>query len=191
MPWATGIVFVGTSKGGKVIDVCLTPYQSDWAHQFIDESAQICEAFGPGVLALGHFGSTVVPGMMAKPVIDMLAVVEMSHWSEDWIPRLTNCGYENAGELGIPGRRLFRKGGNQRSHHLQYVYPEGHGEIRRHLVLRDFLLSHPDEVRAYSAFKQELAARYADTRDYSLAKKPYVQQLEQRALAWAESQKRY
>lgn len=126
--------------------------------------------------------------MMAKPVIDMLAVIEAFRWDEEWTAGLMKRGYEDAGEWGIPGRHLFRKGGDQRSHHL-HVYPEGHGGIRRHLVLRDFLLSHPDEVRAYSVFKQELAGRYADTRDYSLAKKPYVQGLEQRALAWAASSK--
>lgn len=126
---------------------------------------------------------------MAKPVIDMLAVVDSSQLGGGWIAELTSLGYNDAGEWGIPGRRLFRKGGEDRSHHL-HVYPEHHKEIRRHLVLRDFLLAHPDEARAYSAFKQELALRYPDTRDYSPAKKPYVQRLEQRALAWAEEQER-
>ena len=178
-----------TREGVKVIDVRLTPYQPDWADQFADESARLRRVFGSGVLALEHFGSTAIPGMMAKPVIDMLAVVDPSQLGAVWIAELTQLGYEDAGEWGIPGRRLFRKGGEERSHHL-HVYPAGHWAIRRHLVLRDFLLSHPHEVRAYSAFKQDLASRYADTSDYSPAKKPYVQRLEQRALAWAERRER-
>lgn len=83
--------------------------------RFSEERAQLCGIFGSGLIALEHFGSTAVPGMMAKPVIDVLAVVEVSLWSEDWLLKLTNCGYEDAGEWGNSG------GGDQRSHHL-HVY---------------------------------------------------------------------
>ncbi|MHB1953744.1 MAG: GrpB family protein, partial [Sulfobacillus sp.] len=110
-----------TREGVKVIDVRLTPYQPDWADQFADESARLRRVFGSGVLALEHFGSTAIPGMMAKPVIDMLAVVDPSQVGAVWIAELTQLGYEDAGEWGIPGRRLFRKGGEERSHHL-HVY---------------------------------------------------------------------
>ncbi len=136
-------------------------------------------------MALEHFGSTAVPGMMAKPVIDMLMVVDMALVERDWKAKLKELQYEDAGDWGIPGRVLFRKGGTRRSHHL-HVYPVGHRDIQRHLIVRDYLLTHAEEVKAYSAFKQGLASRFRDTRDYSPAKKPYVQRLEQRALAWAE-----
>lgn len=172
-----------------IIDVRLTPYQPNWADLFEEEGARLRAVFGPGLVVLEHFGSTAVPGMMAKPVIDMLAVVEMARLHRDWKAGLQKLQYDDAGEWGIPGRQLFRKGGMLRSHHL-HVYPVGHRDIRRHLILRDYLLSHPDEVKAYSAFKQGLASRYVDTRDYSLAKKPYVQRLEQRALAWTEAHER-
>lgn len=175
----------GDGREGDGIDVRLMPYQPYWVDQFAEESARLCGVFGPARIALEHFGSTAVPGMMAKPVIDMLAVVDWSQLGAGWIEELIQVGYEDSGEWGIPGRRLFRKGGEKRTHHL-HVYPVGHGEIRRHLVLRDFLSSHPHEVRAYSAFKQGLASQYTDTRDYSPAKKLYVQSLEKRALAWKE-----
>ncbi|NMP23130.1 GrpB family protein [Sulfobacillus sp. DSM 109850] len=167
--------------------VRLMPHQREWVLLFTEESARLRQIFGPALVALEHFGSTAVPGMMAKPVIDIMAIVRTREVPEKWAQLLQSLGYHNAGEWGIAGRRLFRKGGENRSHHL-HVYPEGHPEIRRHLVLRDYLLTHPQEVEAYSAVKWELARRYDDTEDYSPAKKPYVRALEQRALSWADKQ---
>ncbi len=96
---------------------------------------------------------------------------------------MARLGYDVAGEWGIPGRRLFRKGGEDRTHH-SHVYAVGNPQISRHLVIRDYLRAHPEEVAPCGQFKETLAQRWDDTRDYSPAKKPFVQALEQRALRW-------
>lgn len=124
--------------------------------------------------------------MAAKPVLDMLAVVEDIGVADVLTPELLTLGYEAAGEWGIPGRRLFRKGGEARTHHL-HVYPQGNPHIARHLAVRDYLRGHANEREQYNAIKQQLAARYADTRAYRNGKHAYVDALEQRALEWAGS----
>ena len=92
-------------------------------------------------------------------------------------------GYDVASEWGIPGRRLFRSGGDHRTHHI-HVYEVGSLQISRHLVVRDYLRAHPEEVERYGQLKETLAQRWDDARDYSLAKKLFVQALEQRAPRW-------
>ena len=96
---------------------------------------------------------------------------------------MESFGYDVAGEWGIAGRRLFRKGGNNRTHHIHF-YQFNNPEIERHLIFRDYLRSHPQEVAKYSRFKEELAQRYETTIEYSPAKKKFVSEMEQKALYW-------
>lgn len=113
--------------------------------------------------------------MLAKPVIDILAAVhDLRPFDERPMEELAALGHGAAGPRGIPGCRLFLKGGSARAHHL-HVYQWGDPAIARHLAVRD----------AYGAFKARLAQAYGDTREYSPAKKPYVAALEAPALEWA------
>lgn len=122
----------------------------------------------------------------AKPVIDVLAVVRDIRCVDGLPAAVAALGYTAAGPWGIPGRRLFRKGGAGRTQHL-HVYRVADPDIDRLLVVRDYLRGHADECARYPAQKQELSADYPDTREYSPAKKAYVAALEQRALAWAQA----
>lgn len=97
--------------------------------------------------------------------------------------KMCSLGYDVAGEWGIPGRRLFRKGGENRTHHIQF-YEINNPQIERHLVFRDYLKAHPEEVLRYSRFKEELTERFENTSEYSPAKKAFVMEMEQLALAW-------
>lgn len=97
-------------------------------------------------------------------------------------------GYDVAGEWGIQGRRLFRKGGENRTHHI-HVYQYDNPQIHRHLIFRDYLRTHPYEVELYTGLKEDLAQRYNDTTFYSKEKKPFVNALEQRAMNWFMDQK--
>lgn len=87
--------------------------------------------------------------------------------------------------MGYSGRRLLRKGGEDRTHHI-HIYQEGHPEIYRHLAVRDYLLEHPEEVTAYSDLKTKLAQSYDETPEYRNAKRDYVVALEKRALEFYE-----
>ena len=92
-------------------------------------------------------------------------------------------GYDVAGEWGIADRRLFRKGGENRTHHIHF-YQKNNPQIDRHLIFRDYLRSHPNEVETYNSFKESLVQRFDSTSEYSPAKKTFVKEMEQRALSW-------
>ena len=165
----------------------LTNYSEKWVHLFEQEATNLKMIFKDEIVQIEHFGSTAVPGMKAKPVIDMLCIVRAIETIDTFNEQMYQLGYDVAGEWGIAGRRLFRKGGEERTHHIHF-YENGHSEIARHLIFRDYLKEHPQEAEAYSNFKQQLAARFETTNEYSPAKKQFVSEMEKRALRWAEGE---
>jgi len=169
--------------------VRLTEYDTRWVKMYEDETRLLKAILGEEIICFEHFGSTAVPGMKAKPVIDMMIMVRDIETIDRFSTRMVSLGYDAAGEWGIPGRRLFRKGGEQRTHHI-HIYQWNNPHISRHLIVRDYLRIHPEEVKRYNAMKEELAQRYEDTSGYSQAKKPFVQDMETRALKWYATQNR-
>ncbi|WP_445293348.1 YfiT family bacillithiol transferase [Cohnella sp. 56] len=163
--------------------VRLSDYRSDWVRLYRDEAALLSTIFGDEIVRFEHVGSTSVPGMKAKPVIDMMGIVRDIESIDRYNDRMRLLGYDVAGEWGIPGRRLLRKGGEDRTHHIHF-YQIDNPHIERHLIFRDYLRSHPEEAARYSGFKEELAERFEHTSAYSPAKKAFVSEMEQLALAW-------
>jgi GrpB-like predicted nucleotidyltransferase (UPF0157 family) len=126
--------------------------------------------------------------MKAKPVIDMMCIVKDIEKVDKLNEKMAKLGYDVAGEWGITGRRLYRKGGENRTHHIHF-YQFDNPQIERHLIFRDYLRSHPEQVARYSRFKEDLAKSFEHTSEYSPAKKTFVKEMEQQALLWfAENQ---
>lgn len=163
--------------------VRLTDYTEDWPRMFRTEAEFLKAVFEDLIIKCEHFGSTSVKGMKAKPVIDMMCIVKNIELVDLFNNQMNSFGYDVAGEWGIPGRRLFRKGGDNRTHHIHF-YQFDNPEIDRHLIFRDYLRYHPNEVAKYSSFKEELAQRYDTTSEYSPAKKKFVSKIEHKALRW-------
>ncbi|WP_062104394.1 GrpB family protein [Bacillus niameyensis] len=163
--------------------VRLTNFSEDWFKMFQIEAQFLETIFGDEIIRFEHFGSTSVQGMKAKPVIDMMCIVKDIEKVDMFNDKMNSLGYVVAGEWGIQGRRLFRKGGENRTHHIHF-YQIDHPQIERHLVFRDYLQSHPKEAERYSRYKEKLAQQFDQTREYSLAKKSFVKELEQKALHW-------
>lgn len=164
--------------------VIVTPYQSSWPEAFQEEKEQLKTIFGDRLLAVHHIGSTSVPGLSAKPILDILPVVDSLDGIEAFDAAMEQIGYEAKGEFGMPGRRYYRKGGDNRTHHI-HLYADGNPKIMRHVVFRDYLRQHPEEVEAYSAIKERLAHQYPeDISAYIAGKDSFVKTMEQRALAW-------
>jgi GrpB-like predicted nucleotidyltransferase (UPF0157 family) len=166
--------------------VRLTEFSENWALMFEQETEIMAKIFGDAIIKFHHFGSTSVYGLMAKPVIDMMCIVKDINKIDLFNDQMDALGYDVAGEWGIEGRRLFRKGGENRTHHIHF-YQADNPQIERHLIFRDYLRAHPEEVVRYSRFKEELASRFENTSDYSPAKKLFVKQMEQLALNWFEN----
>ncbi|WP_042473587.1 GrpB family protein [Bacillus ndiopicus] len=165
------------------MQVRLTNYTEDWILMFQQEVQLLKSIFGDEIISFEHFGSTSIPGMKAKPVVDMMCIVKDIETIDLYNEQMKSLNYDLTGEWGIEGRRLFRKGGENRTHHIHF-YQFGNPHIKRHLVFRDYLLAHPKEASEYSKFKEDLADKYESTHDYSPAKKAFVSHLEEKALAW-------
>ena len=160
--------------------VRVVEYDARWPSLYEEERARILDALGDAVLDIQHIGSTAVPGLGAKPVIDIMVGVADLAAGEKCIHPLEDLGYEHRGEAGIPGRLYFRKGAS-RTHHLHMV-KRGGAFWETHTRFRDYLRSHPDEASRYYKLKKQLAARFgADREAYTEGKAPFIESVLARA----------
>lgn len=165
------------------IRIC--PYESRWRDAFQAEAEQLSGILRGNCVRVFHIGSTSVPGLSAKPVIDIMPVVRDIPAVDGQAAQFAAIGYEAMGEYGIPGRRFYRKGGDARTHHVHIFAASDTQNILRHLAFRDYLRRHPDVCGAYAALKTELAARHPDDIGaYCDGKDAFVKRTEQDALQW-------
>ncbi|USK36825.1 GrpB family protein [Cytobacillus firmus] len=164
--------------------VTVTCYNPDWKFKFQSESELIKTIFQEEILAIHHIGSTSVPGLAAKPVIDILPVVIDIERVDRFNTEMISLGYEPRGENGLPGRRYFQKGGNLRTHHV-HIYEKGSPEITRHLAFRDYLRANGEDAKQYGTLKLELAKQFPfDIDSYIKGKEAIVQEIEMKAIDW-------
>jgi GrpB-like predicted nucleotidyltransferase (UPF0157 family) len=177
--WFVTVVLMGTPAMAE--PVIIVDYDPRWPQVFQDLRAPVVAALGDLVVTVEHVGSTAVPGLAAKPIIDMDVVVLSAREIPEAIARLAALGYVHRGDLGITGREAFTSPPEKPRHHL-YLCASDSEELRRHRCFRDFLLRHPEEARAYAALKQAAALRFTDDRvAYNEAKTQFVEAVLQRA----------
>ena len=166
----------------------VVPYDPGWADQFLVEKNSLQQVFGDILVAVHHIGSTSIPGIKAKPIIDILVVVRNIEQVDACNDAMIVLGYQPRGEFGIPGRRFFSKGGEeQRSHHV-HVFESGHPEIARHLDFCDYLRAHSEEARRYGQLKAELVRKFRHASDrYTEGKTEMIREIDRKALAWREA----
>lgn len=168
-----------------VMRVIVTNYDPNWPSAFESEAEKVKAVFGDELAAIYHIGSTSVPGLPAKPIIDILLVVRDIEQADQHNGDMIALGYEPMGEFGLPGRRYFRKGGDNRTHQIHAYQADNTSEIGRHLAFRDYLRAHPAEAAAYGALKEQLAGQFPeDIQSYMDGKDSFIKDREQRALAW-------
>jgi GrpB-like predicted nucleotidyltransferase (UPF0157 family) len=166
--------------GLKQGTVRLATYTSDWNAMFRTERRRIRARFPSRTVAIQHIGSTAVPGLDAKPIIDIAVQIASFKRLNAYIRRFVALGYEYKGEYGLPGRHFFVRG-NPATQHVHLV-ERGSAHWARWLLFRDYLRAFPAEARRYNAFKRNLARRYAQNRDaYTRAKTPFVERMLARA----------
>jgi GrpB-like predicted nucleotidyltransferase (UPF0157 family) len=162
----------------------VVPYNPEWAHDFHQLQTFLYRNLVGTYHAIEHVGSTAVPGMAAKPIIDIDIVMRDGKF-EQVKNRLIAAGYSYEGDRGIPGREAFdlQDAGLKAAlaeHHL-YACAADAGELRRHRAFRDYLIAHPEWVERLSAHKLELAAKLGgepEDRDaYQDAKAPMVEEI--------------
>lgn len=159
--------------------VVVKPYDPSWAQDFAAIRDELAAAVSDLVLSIEHVGSTSVPGLSAKPIIDIDIVIESEENFPEVAKALASIGYTHEGNLGIPGREAFKYEGKDhlRKHHL-YVCTKDASELRRHLSFRDYLLTHPEAVKEYSRVKEEGAKLYPNDIDaYIQHKSPFIESI--------------
>ncbi len=170
-----------------LIRVEVVPPNSAWPDAFQSESRQVALALGKNVITIHHIGSTAIPGIYAKPVIDMLVEVRDLTQVDAYESALIALGYEALGEFGISGRRYFRKDNTDgvRTHHV-HVFEHGSPEVLRHLAFRDYMIAHPEAAQQYSDLKRQLTEQLNldDIEGYMDGKDAFVKIMEKCALDW-------
>ena len=144
----------------------------------MSESARLYRLLGPAVKQIEHIGSTAIPGMESKPIIDMMASLADMSGSAALIPVLEANGYEYRPDSSLPERIFFANGPrHSRTHHFSLTV-EGSRFWDDHLLFRDYLRSNPGTMTAYRAIKQDLAKRFAEDRpSYTRGKEQFVQEI--------------
>jgi len=157
--------------------VRLADYDPQWPILYEEEKSSILGVIGDFIVDIQHIGSTAVPGLGAKPIIDIMVAIRHLALIEKCVQPLQTIGYEYLGEYGIPGRHYFRKppGHPHSTHHVHVVERES-DFWERHILFRDSLRVHPEEAQRYYALKKELAAKFVSDRDaYTEAKTSFIE----------------
>jgi GrpB-like predicted nucleotidyltransferase (UPF0157 family) len=168
--------------------IVVSDYDPNWPKLFEQERDRIKQALGPLALAIEHMGSTAVPGLPSKPIIDLLvAVPSLEEASQRCISPMEALGYVYIPEYAswLPGELFFRKGPpGPWTHHVHMMEPS-HARREALLVFRDYLRAHPEAMRAYAEIKRGLASSSVDNiKAYREGKTRFVDETTTKARVW-------
>lgn len=160
----------------------IVPYDAAWPLAFERERAELQDALGARALRIEHHGSTAVPGMAAKPVIDIQISVAVLHPLDAYAPSLAALGYTHRPHPDDAFAPFFHRPAEWPHTHHVHVVEAGSGEERRTLAFRDYLRAHPAAARDYEALKRTLALRHGgrDAREreaYAIGKSEFIARL--------------
>ncbi|MGB6534504.1 MAG: GrpB family protein [Xanthobacteraceae bacterium] len=171
------------------IPVELHQYDPAWEENARQQAARLTAAIGKAIITVHHIGSTAIPGICAKPIIDLIPVV-LSHGEfEKSRSVVEGLGYAWWGEYGLPGRRYCTLDDpltGRRTVQL-HCYEQGSSEIVRHLAFRDYLRSRPDLAREYDAEKGRCRDLHPlDSHAYTDCKEAWIRRIEAQAISAAD-----
>lgn len=168
------------------IPVELKPHDQAWAGAFAAEAERLGALLGAELVAIHHIGSTAIPGIVAKPTLDIVPVVRSLGALDAARPEVEALGYQWWGEYGLAGRRFCTLEdpltGKRRIH--LHCYQVGAAAIARHLAFRDYLVAHPELAAEYEALKRRCLEQHrTSSHDYSTCKGDWIRRVEAEALA--------
>lgn len=168
--------------------IIVTAHDAEWKIKFEEEAKIIRHILKDNCIAVYHIGSTSVPGLKAKPIIDIMPIVSNIQEVDLIASEFKKIGYEYLGEFGIPGRRYLRKGGDERTHQIHIFGATNQADSERHLAVRDYLCTHKEIADEYGKLKEKLAKDFPyDIEAYCDGKDEFMKELEQVALSWKRS----
>ena len=164
--------------------ITVREYDPVWREKYEREKALIANILQDNLAAVYHIGSTAVPGLAAKPVIDIMAAVKSLEGADGAAKKFEAAGYEYLGEFGIAGRRYLRKGGDERTHQIHIFRADDTLNLERHLAFRDYLRAHEDTREEYARLKKALAEKFPrDIDGYCEGKDSFVRRVQELALS--------
>ena len=171
------------------IRVEIVPHSAAWPESAQREIEQLTQALGPVLYGVHHIGSTAIPGLAAKRILDLMPVAADISLIDDAVPTLERLGYCGWGELGISGRRYFTRDDEAGTRVVQlHCFPQGSPHVERHLAFRDYLRAHHAMASAYQSEKQRCSDLHPrDSHAYSDCKADWIIRVEAEALRWYRS----
>lgn len=153
----------------------LAEYNSNWKKEYEKEEKLLKEVLGDRIIEIHHIGSTSIEGLKAKPVIDILVVINSLDEITEIEEMLKPYDYENRGQQGVPDRYFFAKSPEDaRSHYIHFVEPNSKTYYNQ-VYFKKYLIEHPEYIKKYCDLKQELAEKYADERPkYTAGKNEFI-----------------
>ena len=170
--------------------IVVKEYNKDYPLMFEKEKEKLVKILDDNLVAIYHIGSTAVPKLKSKPIIDIMISVNSLEEVDNKQKELENIGYEYLFEFGIKGRRYLRKGGDERTHQIHIFHKNDTYNLTRRLAFKDYLLTHEDKVKDYGELKSKLALKYPfDIEKYCDGKEEFVKAIEIEALDWYKNNK--
>jgi len=167
-------------------------YDPNWVNQFNDIKNFLMGIFGDAVVQIEHVGSTSIPGMKAKPIIDVLVVVNNMQDFAKEKEQMVSAGYEWGANYIAPNTLIFFKQnpGGEKTENI-HVCEAGSQKEKQFIIMRDFFRAHPEKARQYTDLKEKNSQIYSDDYPaYRSAKKPFLDEIEQEARKWEESMRK-
>ena len=163
-----------------IVKIEIVKYDPSWSDLYAEERERVEEVLGDLAESIDHIGSTSVPGLSAKPIIDILVTVARLGPVDPYVERLESLGYTYFPVLGTAARYSFGRG-IPHTHHIHVVEHGGEGHVRP-LAFRDYLRTHPEAAHQYETLKRQLADRFRDDRQaYNQAKTDFIRLIEMKA----------
>jgi GrpB-like predicted nucleotidyltransferase (UPF0157 family) len=167
------------------MNITVVEHNPNWKYEYLKEEYLIKKILQKELVNIFHIGSTSIPDLKAKPIIDILLVVNDIEELDNYSDQFEKLEYEVMGEFGIKQRRYYRKGGGNRTHQIHAFQYDNIQEIERHLSFRDYLRQNQMIKNEYGTLKAELAHKFSnDIEGYSNGKDKFVKNIEKEALKW-------
>jgi GrpB-like predicted nucleotidyltransferase (UPF0157 family) len=162
--------------------VQLSHYKPEWKELYKKERKLLRSSIGKYILDIQHVGATSIPGVVAKPIIDIAIGVKSLSIVKRLIKPLKELGYEYKGTAGVPGRHFFPKGSERNRTHYLHMERLGSKNWKNHILFRDYLRRHKEAVKEYNKLKEKLAKEYKNEREsYTAKKSVFIQKILKKA----------
>lgn len=161
--------------GLKRTEVALCEPTTEWKEEFEKQKAVLTRIFKEDLVDIQHVGSTAIPGLKAKPIVDIAVAVNNLEDVLKYVDELAKEGYEFRGNAGVEGRYFFAKGDSENRTHYLHTEQINSSNWETHIFFRDYLIEHPELIKEYEDLKVELAKKYPDERPkYTAGKNEFI-----------------